>query len=131
MGKLQVLAYFSITMPRLTSNSVSMSLRMLYLLYVKMRGLHYPTKTEQKLALGGWHSANALALLFEGKIGDYVLLFAVCLSVCLAIGPSTIRIPFNSYTIDARIINLQYAWYPFAYRCLQCIWNLSPSSCFE
>ena len=30
MGKLQVLAYFSIIMPRLTSNSVSISLRMLY-----------------------------------------------------------------------------------------------------
>ena len=31
MGKLQVLAYYSIIMPRLTSNSVSISLRMLYL----------------------------------------------------------------------------------------------------
>ena len=29
-----------------------------------MRELHWPAKTEQKLALGGWHSANALALLF-------------------------------------------------------------------
>ena len=29
-----------------------------------MRELHWTTKTEQKLALGGWHSANALALLF-------------------------------------------------------------------
>ena len=53
MGKLQVLAYFSMIMPRLTSNSVSMSLRMLYLSCVKMRELHCPTKTEQKLALGG------------------------------------------------------------------------------
>ena len=52
-GKLQVLAYFSIIMPRLTSNSVSMSLRMLYLSCVKMQMLHCPAKTEQKLALGG------------------------------------------------------------------------------
>ena len=52
-GKLQVLAYFSIIMPRLTSNSMSMSLRMLYLSCVKMRELHCPAKTEQKLALGG------------------------------------------------------------------------------
>ena len=29
-----------------------------------MREFHYPAKTEQKLALGGWHSANALAFLF-------------------------------------------------------------------
>ena len=40
-------------MPRLTSNSVSMLLRMLYLSCVKMRELHCPAKTEQKLALGG------------------------------------------------------------------------------
>ena len=40
-------------MPRLTSNSMSMSLRMLYLSCVKMRELHCPAKTEQKLALGG------------------------------------------------------------------------------
>ena len=53
MGKLQVLAYFSLIMPRLTSNSVSMSLRMLYLSCVKMQELHCPVKTEQKLALGG------------------------------------------------------------------------------
>ena len=39
-------------MPRLTSNSVSMSLTMLYLSCVKMRELHCPAKTEQKLALG-------------------------------------------------------------------------------
>ena len=64
-GKLQVLAYYSIIMLRLTSNSVSMSLRMLYLSCVKMRELHCPAKTEQKLALGGWHSANALALLLN------------------------------------------------------------------
>ena len=30
-----------------------------------MRELHWPAKTEQKLALGGWHSANALALLSQ------------------------------------------------------------------
>ena len=53
MGKLQVLAYFSIIMPRLTSNLMSMSLRMLYLSCVKMQELHCPAKTEQKLALGG------------------------------------------------------------------------------
>ena len=53
LGKLQVLAYFSIIMPRLTSNLVSMSLRMLYLSCVKMWELHCPAKTEQKLALGG------------------------------------------------------------------------------
>ena len=29
-----------------------------------MRELHCLAKTEQKLALGGWHSANAVALLF-------------------------------------------------------------------
>ena len=52
MGKLQFLAYFSIIMPRLT-NSMSMSLRMLYLSCVKMWELHCPAKTEQKLALGG------------------------------------------------------------------------------
>ena len=52
MGKLQVLAYFSIVMPRLTSYSVGMSLRMLYLSCVKMRELHCPAKTKQKLALG-------------------------------------------------------------------------------
>ena len=46
MGKLQVLAYFSIIMPRLISNSMSMSLRMLYLSCVKMRELHCPAKTE-------------------------------------------------------------------------------------
>ena len=28
-----------------------------------MRELHCPTKTEQQLALGGWHSADALAPL--------------------------------------------------------------------
>ena len=33
-----------------------------------MRELHWPAKTEQKLALGGWHSANALALLFITEI---------------------------------------------------------------
>ena len=54
-------------MPRLTSNSMSMSLRMLYLSCVKMRELHCPAKTEQKLAFGGGHSANALALLFALK----------------------------------------------------------------
>ena len=32
-----------------------------------MQELHCPAKTEQKLALGGWHSANALALLFHSK----------------------------------------------------------------
>ena len=55
MGKLRILANFSIMMPRLTSNSVSMSLRMLYLSLVKMPDLHCPAKTEQfqKLALGG------------------------------------------------------------------------------
>ena len=50
---LQVLAYFSIIMPRLTSNSMSLSLRMLYLSCVKMREIHCPVKSEQKLALGG------------------------------------------------------------------------------
>ena len=40
-------------MHRLTSNSVIMSLRMLYLSCVKIRKLHCPAKTEQKLALGG------------------------------------------------------------------------------
>ena len=50
-------------MPRLTSNSMSISLGMLYLSCVKMRELHWTAKTEQKLALRGWHSANALALL--------------------------------------------------------------------
>ena len=35
-------------MPRLTSNLVSMSLRMLYLSFVKMWELHRPAKTEQK-----------------------------------------------------------------------------------
>ena len=40
-------------MPRLTSNSVSMSLRMLHISCVKMRELHCPAKTEQKIALGG------------------------------------------------------------------------------
>ena len=30
-----------------------------------MRELHWTAKTEQKLALGGWHSANALALLLK------------------------------------------------------------------
>ena len=40
-------------MPRLTSNSVSLSLRMTYLSCVKMRKLNCPDKTEQKLALGG------------------------------------------------------------------------------
>ena len=53
MGKLQVFAYFSIIMPVLTSNSVSMSLRMLYLSCVKIWELHCPAKTEYKLALGG------------------------------------------------------------------------------
>ena len=53
MGKLQGLAYFSIIMPVLTSNSVSMSLRMLYLSFVKIGELHCPAKTEHKLALGG------------------------------------------------------------------------------
>ena len=52
-------------MPKLTSNSMSMSLGMLYLSCVKMRELHWTAKTEQKLAHGGWHSANALALLFK------------------------------------------------------------------
>ena len=40
-------------MPRLTSNSVSMSLRMLHLSCVKIRELHCPADTEQRLALGG------------------------------------------------------------------------------
>ena len=40
-------------MPRLTSNSVSMSLRMLYLSCVKIWELRSPAKTEQKLTLGG------------------------------------------------------------------------------
>ena len=31
---------------------------------VKIGELYCPAKTEHKLALGGWHSANALALLF-------------------------------------------------------------------
>ena len=53
MGKLQVFAYFSIIMPLLTSNSVSMSLRLLYLSCVKIWELHCPAKTEYKLALGG------------------------------------------------------------------------------
>ena len=35
-----------------------------------MRELHWTAKTEQKLALGGWHSANALALLFENGIKE-------------------------------------------------------------
>ena len=51
ISKLQDLAYFSITMPILTSNSVSMSLRMLYLSCAKMRELNCPPKTERKLAL--------------------------------------------------------------------------------
>ena len=38
--KNQNTAYFSIIMPRLTSNSMSISLRMLYLSCVKMRELH-------------------------------------------------------------------------------------------
>ena len=41
-------------MPRLTSNSVSMSLRMLYLSCVKIRWLRCPAKTE--LALGAFIS---------------------------------------------------------------------------
>ena len=45
--------FFSIIMPGLTSNSVSMSLRMLYLSCVKIRELHCPAKTENKLALRG------------------------------------------------------------------------------
>ena len=53
MGKLQVLAYFSLMMPGLTSNSVSMSLKMLYLSCVKIRELHSPAKTENKLHLEG------------------------------------------------------------------------------
>ena len=53
-------------MPTLTSNSLSISLRMSYLSCVKIRELHCPAKTEQKLALGGCHSANALALLLCG-----------------------------------------------------------------
>ena len=40
-----------------------------------MRELHCPTKTEQKLALGGWHSANALALLFSKSIAYIVTLW--------------------------------------------------------
>ena len=40
-------------MPRLTSDPVSMSLRMFYLSCVKIRELQCPAKTEQKLALGG------------------------------------------------------------------------------
>ena len=38
---------------RLTSNSMSMSLSMLYLSCVKIRELRCPAKTEQKLTLGG------------------------------------------------------------------------------
>ena len=53
MGKLQGLAYFLIIMPVLTSNSVNMSLRILYLSCVKIGELHCPAKTEHKLALGG------------------------------------------------------------------------------
>ena len=64
MGKLQVLGYFSIIMPGLTSNLVSMSLRMLYLC-VKIRELNCHAKTEHKLALGRLYSANALALFFQ------------------------------------------------------------------
>ena len=40
-------------MPRLTSNSMSMSLRMLYLSCVKMRELHCPAKTKNSLHLEG------------------------------------------------------------------------------
>ena len=49
-------------MPRLTSNSVSISLRMLYLSCVKIRELHCPAKTERKLALGEWFSAKFYCL---------------------------------------------------------------------
>ena len=37
-----------------------------------MRELHWTAKTEQKLALGGWHSANALALLFRSRFNHNV-----------------------------------------------------------
>ena len=37
---------------------------MLYLSCVKIGELYCPAKTEHKLAPGGWHSANVLALLF-------------------------------------------------------------------
>ena len=40
-------------MPGLISNSMSMSLKILYLSCVKIRELHSPAKTEYKLALGG------------------------------------------------------------------------------
>ena len=42
-----------------------------------MRELHWPAKTEQKLALGGWHSANALALLFDLVTGSVTSLCVV------------------------------------------------------
>ena len=46
-------SYFSLIMPTLTSNSVSLSLRMLYQSCVKVQELHCPAKTEQKLTLRG------------------------------------------------------------------------------
>ena len=55
MGKLQVLAYFSIihVMPGLTSNSVSMSLRKLYLSCVRILVLHCPLRLNISLHLEG------------------------------------------------------------------------------
>ena len=41
-----------------------------------MRELHWTAKTEQKLALGGWHSANALALLYF-----YVIYTIKCIKI--------------------------------------------------
>ena len=37
----------------------------------------------------------------------------------------------SSYTIDARITKPIYAWYPYAYRWWQRIWNFPTSSSFE
>ena len=44
-------------------------LRFFYPWCVKMRELHCPAKTEQNFALEGWHSANALVLLFQILVG--------------------------------------------------------------
>ena len=77
--------------------------------------------------------------VFRRKKGDYVLPFVVRLSVrpsvrpsvCPSVRPSGNSLPASSPTLLMLESPNLYAWYPYAYRWWQRIWNFSTSSGFE
>ena len=66
-----------------------------------MRELHWTAKTEQKLALGGWHSANALALLFGVSSSIYENLNQAC-HIKYVVTPFKMIIELQKYILNEK-----------------------------